>query len=153
MKLEKQIILNSYPTKNGRVYTPQALEAIKKQINSSEKSRNLGALEYPEDLSVSMSDVAFTYSNAIIENGSLCVDIEILSTPMGEKLKESLEVDKRVGISRRVFRTAGQATLDKVDNFSIVGDDYQLMFIASVSSETDALKTELYDRRLLLIER
>ena len=139
MKLEKQLILNTQPTLNSRVYPLAVLEQIRDQINSNDASVNIGTFEYPEGLEFSLSKAAFTYSNAIIENDCLYADIQILSTPDGEKIKYQLEV----GVSSRVFRPAGQATLDDElsDSQLTVGGDYRLIAIASISKEEDAVQT------------
>lgn len=144
MKLKKQLILNTHPTLNGRVYSLEILEKIRDQINSKDSSRNIGTFEYPEGLDISLKDSAFTYSNAIIENGCLYVDIQILSTPNGEKIKHQLEIDKRIGVSSRVFRPAGQGTLggEPSDGQLIVGDDYKLITISTVRKDVDAIQTD-----------
>lgn len=143
MKLEKQLILNTRPTLNGRMYPLKVLEQIRDQINSNDPSINIGTLGYPEGLDISLTDAAFTYTNAVIENDCLYVDIQILSTPDGEKIKHQIEVDQRVGVSSRVFRPAGQASLEGElsDSHRMVCDDYKIITIASILNDEDAIQT------------
>lgn len=143
MKLLKREILNSEPTKNNRRYTPEVLEIIKDQINSRERDKNLGTMGYPAGLETPLCDVAFRYSNAVIENNVLYADIETIHTPEGIKLRQMIES----GIDVR-FRPGGQATLDgemPVETHNLlnipkhVGKDYQLITVAAISPEEDAV--------------
>ena len=91
MKLLKQPILNTKTTKNNRKYSSDLIELIGHQINRREKSRNLGMLGYPEGLVVDLPQVAFVYSNAVVEGDVLYVDIETLNTSKGIELERILE--------------------------------------------------------------
>ena len=141
MKLLKQLILNTNRTKNNRLYPIEVLETIKAQINAG--GSNLGTIGYPEDLEVSLSNAAFTYSNAVIENESLYADIETIHTPKGIELRKLIEVASDIR-----FRPSGQATLEgpmPVETHNLlniakhVSADYQLIAIAAISSEEDAI--------------
>lgn len=143
MKLLKREILNSEPTKNNRRYTPEVLEIIKDQINSRDADRNLGTIGYSEGLDVALSDVAFKYSNAVIENNILYADIETIHTPQGVKLRQMIETGSDIR-----FRPGGKATLEgemPVETHNLlnvpkhVGRDYKLITLAAINPEEDAL--------------
>jgi hypothetical protein len=142
MKLLKRPILNTAPTKNNRRYTAEVLEVIKNQINEN-SSKNLGTLGYPEGMDVSLSNVAFKYSNAVIEKDVLYVDIETIHTPKGIELRKILEVDNDIR-----FRPGGAATLEgemPVETHNLlnvpkhVSTDYKLITIAAITPDEDAV--------------
>jgi hypothetical protein len=143
MKLLKQPILNTNPTKNNRKYPIEVLESIKRQINERNPSMNIGTIGYPEGLEVSLSKAAFKYSNAVIEKDVLYVDIETIHTPEGIELRKMLEVDNDIR-----FRPGGQATLqgevpEETHNLlkipKYVSEDYQLITIAAITPDEDAM--------------
>ena len=91
-----------------------------------------------------MSKIAFKYSNPLIENETLYVDIEVLGTREGNLLKSLLEaqVDLR-------FRPAGTASLvgempQETHNLlgvpKHVATDYKLISLAAIGPEEDALQ-------------
>jgi hypothetical protein len=143
MKLLKQPILNTNPTKNNRMYPIEVLESIKKQINERNSSANIGTIGYPEGLDVSLSDAAFKYSNAVIEKDVLYVDIETIHTPEGVELRRMLDEEQDLR-----FRPGGQATLkgdvpEETHNLlkipKYVNEDYQLITIAAITPDEDAI--------------
>jgi hypothetical protein len=143
MKLLKQPILNTKATKNNRKYSSDLIELIEQQINRREKSRNLGTLGYPEGLVVDLFQVAFVYSNAVVEGDVLYVDIETLNTSKGIELERILESENDI-----CFRPGGSATLegdmpDETHNLlnvpKHVSNDYQLITIAAITANEDAL--------------
>jgi hypothetical protein len=149
MKLNKQPILNTNATLNNRRYTLEVLVSIKDQIiEMSSKESAFGTLGYDsealEKATVNLSKVAFGFSNPLIENETLYVDIEVLETPEGEVLRSLLEskMDLR-------FRTSGMASLvgempQEVHNLldvpKHVSPDYKLIGLAAINPEEDALQ-------------
>lgn len=143
MILQKQLLINTKPTLNNRVYPIEVLESIRDQINSRDKSTNLGTLGYPEGLEVSLSEAAFQYSNAIIEGDSLYVDIETIHTPEGIYLRRMIDEGNELR-----FRPGGQSTLKgvmPVETHNLLGVpkhvamDYQLITISLINPDEDAL--------------
>lgn len=144
MKLKRKLLLNTKINANNRKYPLVVLESIRDQINNGEEEkRNFGFVGFDsfmsgnEDLN---KEIAFVYNNAVIENESLYVDINILDTPRGEELKilnESYDIR---------FRPAGRAELPSsfdtnvnvIGYPSVVGDDYKLVTIAAITKEEDA---------------
>ena len=149
MKLYKQPILNTNASLNNRRYPLEVLISIKDQIiEMSSKGMGLGTLGYDteglEKCGVNMSKIAFKYSNPLIENETLYVDIEVLGTREGNLLKSLLEaqVDLR-------FRPAGTASLvgempQETHNLlgvpKHVATDYKLISLAAIGPEEDALQ-------------
>lgn len=143
MKLLKQVILNTRVTKNNRRYPIEVLESIKDQINKRNKDLNIGTIGYPTDLIVSLSDSAFRYSNAIIENEILCVDIETVHTPKGVELRNMIDNEEDIR-----FRPGGMSTLkggipsevlNLIDVPNEVCIDYKLITISAIQESDDAI--------------
>jgi hypothetical protein len=146
MILEKQLIQNTKPNLNSRVYPLETLEHIKLQIEkyNTEVGLDLGTLGSTTSPVVLIKDIAFRYYNPQIENEALYVDIEVLETKAGIKLKKLLEKDVVV------FRPAGYIELkedhDALDTARtllnlnyIVGLDYKLTTINAIPKEDDSL--------------
>jgi hypothetical protein len=142
MKLYNQLILNTEPTKNNRRYPIEVLETIKNQINS-DVNKNIGTIGFPEGLEISLSESAFTYSNAYISNDVLYCDIELINTPKGVELRRMIDENTDVR-----FRPGGQATLKgemPVETHNLLGipahvsEDYKLITIAAINAEEDAI--------------
>jgi hypothetical protein len=104
----------------------------------------LGTIGYPEGLEIPLNKVAFQYRNAVVEDGVLYADIETLGTPHGARLAEMIES----GVDLR-FRPGGQSTLEgemPMETHNLLGvpkhvsEDYQLITIAAISPEEDAVQ-------------
>lgn len=149
MNLNKQPILNTNATLNNRRYPLEVLVAIKDQIiDLSSKQSAFGTVGYDseslEKATLNVSKIAFEFSNPLIENETLYVDIKTLETPEGQLLRSLLEseIDLR-------FRPAGMASLvgempQEVHNLldvpKHVSSDYKLIGLAAINPEEDALQ-------------
>ena len=145
MILEKQLIQNTKPNMNLRVYPIETLKHIKAQIEkyNTEVGRDLGTLGSSASPVVLVKDLAFKFYNPQIENEALYVDIEVIETKAGIKLKKLLEKDVVT------FRLAGyvehndNAALDTARNLLnlnyIIGLDYKLVTINAIPKEDDSL--------------
>lgn len=147
-RLEKVLILNTKPNKNNRVYELPILEIACKQINSRDKYENLGMLGIQESSIVNMRRIAFMYENARIEDNSLYVDIEVLSSNTGQELNQILDIEEENKESIIVFRPNGfgsyvnSAAADMMDMLYVpkrISDDYELLSISALPINEDAL--------------
>lgn len=133
MILEKQLLINDLPTKNGRCYSRKLLFKIKEQIE--EQKYRFGTLGQAErsDEPILSDDIAFIYSNPIVEEDenhvtSLCIDIEILSE------------DLKMLITKTVFRPNGMMeNLSEFGNVVMVNDTYKIHSVSAIPKNTDAL--------------
>jgi hypothetical protein len=134
MYIERELITNTKVNKNNRRYPIEVIEKIRDRINSNDEWTNLGILGMPESEVITLGQVAFKYSNAIIEDESLYCDIEVIDTRRGDELKQILgyEVD---GLKRIVFRTSGKGSfkggpIEETRNLlnipNTVSDDFEL---------------------------
>lgn len=142
MKLEKQLLLNTKETSNGRRYTIEALQSIADQINAIGVGRSLGRNGYPDKGEVALgldhgttlllSKVSFILSNPVIEDNSLYVNIEVISSPCGEVLKTMID--------EVVFRPMTMIADGKGTTVINAGLTYR--YAAAVPKSTDALNLE-----------
>lgn len=159
-KIEKVLILNTKPNRNNRVYELHILELIKDQINSKDSGFNIGLLGIPEFFNKTdiinvdfikpthVTDIAFTYDNARIENDELYVDINICSTIDGKTLKNILDEEEKTKTSMIVFRpngignfvsSTGESTNNLLKTPNKISDDYELVSISAIPSIDDAI--------------
>lgn len=91
MIIEKEVMLNTNTTANGRRYTLEALHSIVEQINSRQ-GVSFGCIGYPSNLVVDLHQASHITTNATIINETLHADIEILSTFEGNSLLNNLDM-------------------------------------------------------------
>lgn len=108
MILRKQVLIDTNSRDNAYLYDNDLIALIREQINRAE-SDNLGLLGYPDTNSVSLSKSAFRYSNALVENGILYVDIETIHTPEGILFRRLL--DSEVPMK---FKAAGTGVTENI---------------------------------------
>lgn len=103
------------PNKNGTIYPKEVLkEAVEKFNKRIKETRVLGEIRQPTKLHLKLQNAAFQINDIIAENDSnWYADIEILSTPMGDKLKEILDDPDKFKI---VTIGYGKVTKDKDGN-------------------------------------
>jgi hypothetical protein len=109
MYIERELIINDKPNKNNRRYPIEVLQKMRDQINSKDRWQNLGILGNPESSIITLGQVAFNYSNAVIEDNALYCDIEVIDTRRGDELKQILGYESD-GHKRIVFRPVGEGT-------------------------------------------
>lgn len=87
MILEKEIILNTTTTTNGRRYTLEALQHAVHQINNHQ-TKSFGCIGHPEHLVIDLHKASHVATNATVIGETMYADIEILSTSEGVKLAD-----------------------------------------------------------------
>lgn len=117
---------------NGRVYPRQILmrEVEKYAQEFIAQRRALGELDHPESPVVNLKNVSHNILNCRFEGDDLLGDIEVLSTPSGNILKELLKNNIRLGISSRGLgsvKEVGEGTVE-------VGEDFSLLCFDVVSN-------------------
>jgi hypothetical protein len=109
---------------NGRVYPLSILqrEAQRYQQFITDR-RALGELDHPESPVVNLKNVSHNVSKIWFDGESLMGDVEVLSTPSGNILKELLKNDIRLGISSRGLgsvRELGEDAVEVQEDFSLI---------------------------------
>jgi hypothetical protein len=119
---------------NGRVYPKEILmrEANKYNDSQIKERRALGELDHPESSVVNLSNVSHNIGKIWWDGNDLMGQVEILSTPSGNILRELLKNEIKLGISSRglgsvnneVNEETGEETLIVQDDFELVCWDF-----------------------------
>lgn len=122
----KNIVLQRANAKNqnGRIYPLEILmrEAKKFQTLIQER-RALGELDHPESPVVNLKNASHNITRMWFEGESLMGDMEILTTPCGNILKELLKNDIKLGVSSRGLgsvKELGEGTVEVADDFALI---------------------------------
>lgn len=110
---------------NGRRYPKPILERELVKYNEEfiKQRRALGELDHPESPVVNLKNVSHNITEAHFEGDDLIGDIEILSTPSGNILKELIRNNIRLGISSRGMgsvRELGEGDVEVQDDFNLL---------------------------------
>lgn len=123
----KHVILQRADTKNqnGRVYPREILmrEAKAYKDNFVAQRRALGELDHPESPVVNLKNVCCNVVDMWTENQDVMGNIEILSTPAGNIVRELIKNNIRLGVSSRGMgsvQTVGENTLEVQEDFNLI---------------------------------
>lgn len=136
---------------NGRVY-PRAI--LEREANYYKKliqeRRALGELDHPESAVINLKNVSHNISEMHFDGDDLVGEIEVLTTPSGNILKEFLKNGIRLGVSSRGLGSV--KALNEADGGEAleVQDDFELLCfdIVSTPSTQGAFLQEGVDRRV-----
>ena len=117
---------------NGRIYPKEILEReINKYIAGPVKEkRALGELDHPESSVINLQNVSHNVTKVKMVGDDVYGEVEILSTPAGNILKELFRNGITVGISSR-----GMGSVQESSNGTVeVQDDFELLCFDFVST-------------------
>ena len=115
---------------NGRIYPKEILEReIEKYIEGPVKeSRALGELDHPESSVINLQNVSHNITKVYWDGDDVMGEVEILSTPAGNILKELFRNGITVGISSRgmgsVKDNMSEGTVEVQDDFELLCWDF-----------------------------
>ena len=115
---------------NGRIYPKEILEReIQKYIEGPVKeSRALGELDHPESSVINLQNVSHNITKVYWDGDDVMGEVEILSTPAGNILKELFRNGITVGISSRgmgsVKDNLSEGTVEVQDDFELLCWDF-----------------------------
>ena len=115
---------------NGRVYPKEILEReIQKYIAGPVKERRaLGELDHPESSVINLQNVSHNVIRVKMVGDDVYGEVEILSTPAGNILKELFRNGITVGISSRgmgsVKENMSEGTVEVQDDFELLCFDF-----------------------------
>ena len=114
---------------NGRVYPREILEReIKKYAEGPIKERRaLGELDHPESSVINLQNVSHNVTKVKMVGDDVYGEVEILSTPAGNILKELFRNGITVGISSRGMGSVqenGNGTVEVQDDFELLCFDF-----------------------------
>lgn len=114
------------PNQNGRIYPRPILEREVQKYISREIAQNraLGELDHPESNIVNLKNVSHNIKRVWWQGNDVMGEVEILSTPAGNILKELLKAGVTIGISSRGM---GSVEHSVRHNAVIVKDDFDLV--------------------------
>jgi hypothetical protein len=123
----KDIVLQRANTKNqnGRIYPKDILVREAKIYKNQfvEQRRALGELDHPESPVVNLKNVCCNVVEMWLENDDVKGNVEILSTPSGNIVRELIRNNIRLGISSRGMgsvKNLGENTVEVQDDFSLI---------------------------------
>ena len=115
---------------NGRIYPKEILEReIEKYIEGPvRESRALGELDHPESSVINLQNVSHNITKVYWDGDDVMGEVEILSTPAGNILKELFRNGITVGISSRgmgsVKDNMSEGTVEVQDDFELLCFDF-----------------------------
>jgi len=123
----KNVLLQRAEAKNqnGRVYPHSILvrEATTYKNNFVTERRALGELDHPESPVVNLKNVCCNVTDLWFDNKDVRGNIEILSTPSGNIVRELIKNGIRLGVSSRGMgsvRSLGENTVEVQDDFNLI---------------------------------
>ena len=123
----KNVLLQRAEAKNqnGRVYPHSILvrEATTYKNNFVTERRALGELDHPESPVVNLKNVCCNVTDLWFDNKDVRGNIEILSTPSGNIVRELIKNGIRLGVSSRGMgsvRALGENTVEVQDDFNLI---------------------------------
>ena len=123
----KNVLLQRAEAKNqnGRIYPREILqrEAGLYKENFVAQRRALGELDHPESPVVNLKNVCCNVTELWFEGQDVRGNIEILSTPSGNIVRELIKNNIRLGVSSRGMgsvKSIGENTVEVGDDFSLI---------------------------------
>lgn len=123
----KNVLLQRAEAKNqnGRIYPREVLqrEAGMYKENFVAQRRALGELDHPESPVVNLKNVCCNVTDLWFEGQDVRGNIEILSTPSGNIVRELIKNNIRLGVSSRGMgsvKPIGETTVEVGDDFSLI---------------------------------
>ena len=114
-----------HQNQNGRVYPKDILarEAAAYKTNFVAQRRALGELDHPESPVVNLKNVCCNVTELWFEGADVRGNIEILSTPSGNIVRELVKNNIRLGVSSRGMgsvKQIGENSLEVQEDFSLI---------------------------------
>ena len=130
----RHVILQQANSKNqnGRIYPRKVLtkEVIRYSKEFVEQNRALGELDHPESPIVNLRNVCANVTKIGMNGDSVMGDMQILSTPAGNIVRELVKNNIRLGVSSRGIGTVKNVNEDTLE----VQEDYNLICFDVVSN-------------------
>ena len=117
---------------NGRIYPRDVLtkEVVKYEKEFVQQNRALGELDHPESPVVNLRNVCANVTKIAMKGDSVMGDMQILSTPAGNIVRELVKNNIRLGVSSRGVGTVKNVNEDTLE----VQEDYNLICFYVVSN-------------------
>ena len=121
--------------RNGRVYPMEVLEKEVSKYNKKfvNEKRAFGELGHPEGPTVNLERVSHMITSLKPEGKNFIGEAKIMSTPMGEIVKNLMDEGAKLGVSSR-----GMGSLMQKNGANYVRDDFYLATAADIVADPSA---------------
>jgi hypothetical protein len=121
--------------RNGRVYPMEILEKEVSKYNKKfvNEKRAFGELGHPEGPTVNLERVSHMITSLKPEGKNFIGEAKIMSTPMGEIVKNLMDEGAKLGVSSR-----GMGSLIQKNGANYVRDDFYLATAADIVADPSA---------------
>ena len=121
--------------RNGRVYPMEVLEREVAKYNKKfvNEKRAFGELGHPDGPTVNLERVSHTITSLKPDGKNFIGEAKIMSTPMGEIVKNLMDEGAKLGVSSR-----GMGSLVQKNGANYVRDDFYLATAADIVADPSA---------------
>ena len=121
--------------RNGRVYPMEILQKEVKRYNKQyiNEKRAFGELGHPDGPTVNLERASHMITGLYPDGKNFIVESKILSTPMGNIVKNLMDEGAKLGVSSR-----GMGSLDQKNGANYVRDDFYLATAADIVADPSA---------------
>ena len=121
--------------RNGRVYPMEILQKEVKRYNKQyiNEKRAFGELGHPDGTTVNLERASHMITGLYPDGKNFIGEAKILSTPMGNIVKNLMDEGAKLGVSSR-----GMGSLDQKNGANYVRDDFYLATAADIVADPSA---------------
>ena len=121
--------------RNGRVYTMEIIQKEVKRYNKQyiNEKRAFGELGHPDGPTVNLERASHMITGLYPDGKNFIGEAKILSTPMGNIVKNLMDEGAKLGVSSR-----GMGSLDQKNGANYVRDDFYLATAADIVADPSA---------------
>ena len=134
-KLKGVFLQAEIKNRNGRVYPMEILEKEVARYNKEfiEQNRAYGELGHPDGPTVNLDKVSHMVTSLQPDGTNFIGEAKIMSTPMGEIVKNHMDDGAKLGVSSR-----GMGSLNQKNGANYVRDDFYLATAADIVADPSA---------------
>ena len=134
-KIKGVFMQSDVKNRNGRIYPQQILakEVAKYNKNFIKEKRAFGALGHPDGPTVNLERVSHMITDLYPDGKNFIGEAKIMSTPMGEIVKNLMDEGAKLGVSSR-----GMGSLESRGGTNYVKDDFYLATAADIVADPSA---------------
>ena len=134
-KIKGVFMQSDVKNRNGRIYPQQILakEVAKYNKNFIKEKRAFGELGHPDGPTVNLERVSHMITDLYPDGKNFIGEAKIMSTPMGEIVKNLMDEGAKLGVSSR-----GMGSLQSRGGTNYVKDDFYLATAADIVADPSA---------------
>ena len=134
-KIKGVFMQSDVKNRNGRVYPQEILakEVAKYNKNFIQEKRAFGELGHPDGPTVNLERVSHMITDLYPDGKNFIGEAKIMSTPMGEIVKNLMDEGAKLGVSSR-----GMGSLQSRGGTNYVKDDFYLATAADIVADPSA---------------